>query len=66
MEQADADTGALLLYLLQLLAEATGCIITTLNVAGIQITEGACSTIVLHTFPVTSVKHKCSHFEVLG
>jgi hypothetical protein len=66
VEQADADTGTMLLYLRQLLAEATGCIVITLNVAGIQIAEGACSTIVLHTFPVTSVKHKCSRFEVLG
>jgi hypothetical protein len=31
----------MLLYLLQLLAEATGCILTTLKVAGIQKTEDA-------------------------
>jgi hypothetical protein len=41
VEQADADTGTRLLYLLQLLAEATGCILTTLKVAGIWKAEDA-------------------------
>ena len=41
MEQADAKTGTMLLYLLQVIAEATGRILTTLEVAGIQKTEDA-------------------------
>jgi len=41
MEQADAEAGTMFLYLLQLLAEAAGCILTTMKVAGIQITEDA-------------------------
>lgn len=49
MEQTDAETGIMLLYLLQLLAEAAGCILTTMKVAGIQNTEDAQNTIVLHT-----------------
>lgn len=41
VEQANAESGTMLLYLLQLLAEAAGCILTTMKVAGIQITEDA-------------------------
>jgi hypothetical protein len=50
VEQADGETGTMLLYLLQLLAEATGCSLNTFQVVGAQITADAVNTIVLHTF----------------
>ena len=48
--QADAETGTMLLYLLQLLTEATACVIITVQVASVQFTEDAGGTIPLRTF----------------